>query len=636
MASTNRPKVEMYSFAGYLSRMSRLDNFPEITSPTRVRSRPVELLSFDELLSRDTAAAVTNDLPVPQGNNKTARLPVSCRWCLPPPQIGNMAHWRSDAHDGFPANPDLLWHKDCPESKVRGTAMPVGDMSNTNLNIADIKSHARPAATEKDIVAFLDGLEDVEPNSDKDMGGNLVYGKRYLAARSASTSIKTEDDFSVNDTDSDVDMDKEETIDDVIMVSSGKSAQAPGQNGPVHAKDATAGTSSGDTTVVLSSSPEPQPEDQQGRRGNNGRRGRAAAPPPSSENEYLPSHSSGEETEEVREDDHQSEDESPAPTNAKKQPPKQKEVKKYYYFATGLYMSKEKMEKAFPDAIYVCRAKLKGYRWLRCGPRRYDLNYLATGYDPFPGDQDPEGYATIAPVYTNRVYDRTNTIVQQSNELDLEGSCVYGSLYEVSVKVSGGIMAETMKWKYRPTMVTVFPLEKDRGSMEPELAGSMPLILREIPGDDGTLTTVLACTYLVDGTGWHLPWRQPDINCGGHMEVGRLRDHERPAMLPYMRAYNQDIPPSNTPYPLPQFALERRHEIPRPLSNDYLPQVDPDPYLKELRDVFYDMLFDHETPLWYVNEVLRPWVKDLPDWPHAHGKRNMMKKEEEDDENIYD
>lgn len=632
MANNNRTKIKFPGFAGYLSRMDKVDNFPEI-SPTRLSSSPIELLSFDELLSQDTTSAAANASQGPQGNKNTVRLPPSCPWRCPSPQKKTMAHWHNDTNNGFPANPNSLLNGDFPESNVRGTAMPVGDMDNTNRNIAGVTSDVRPGATERDIFAYLDGLEDVEPPSDKDMGGKLVYGKRWFAVRSASSSIKAESNAGMNDTDSeDVDMDEEETIHDVIVVSSGKGSQALGQNCTVHAKNVTVGTSSGNTTVILSSSSETQPEDQRGRQGNNGRRDRVARQP-SSEKDYIPSHSSGEETE-IREDEHQTEYESPVPTPTKKQfKQKGKQKGAYYYFATGLHMGKGNMKKDFPGSIHRCPAKLKGYRWLRCGPRRYDRHYVATRKDPFPGNKDPEGYATIAPVYKDIVYNRSNMIVQQSDELDLEGSCVYGSLYEVSEEDSRAIVAETLKWNYKPAMVTVIPLEKDLSSVEPGLAGSMPLILREIPGEDGKNSTVEACTYLVDGKGWHLPWRQPDINCGGHMEVGRLRDHERTAMVDYMYIYNLDNPPSNTPYPLPQFALDRRNEIPRPLSNDFQPQVYPEPYMKALRDVFFDMLFDGMTPLWYVNEVLRPWVKDLPDWPHPHGKRDVKK---EDDEELYD
>ncbi|KAK8009428.1 hypothetical protein PG991_011979 [Apiospora marii] len=51
-------------------------------------------------------------------------------------------------------------YQEFPGSKVRGTAMPVGDMNNTNCNIAGVIPDGRPIATEKDIVAFLDGLKD--------------------------------------------------------------------------------------------------------------------------------------------------------------------------------------------------------------------------------------------------------------------------------------------------------------------------------------------------------------------------------------------------------------------------------------------------------------------------------------------
>ncbi|KAK7954458.1 hypothetical protein PG988_015152 [Apiospora saccharicola] len=508
---------------------------------------------------------------------------------------------RRDASNGLPANKISLVPKDFSESNVSGTTMTVGEMNNTNTNIT---------ATQKEIFAFLDGLEDVDPPTVKDMG-NLVYGWRYIAAHSASCSIKAENN-------SDVDMDEVETIHDEIKVTlSDNSTEILSENATEIVLD--------NSTEILSSGPEAQAEDRQGGRGRGRGRGGGRARLHSSENDDFPSRSSGEETE------------SPAPILAEvhgKQ--KEEEHYKYYYFATGLHMAKVNMEKDFPGSVYICLAKLKGYRWLLCGPRHYDFAYLANGIGK---ERDPEGYATIAPVYKDIEYDRTDRIVRQSDELDLEGSCVYGSLYEVSIEAVQAITADTLKLDYMPKMIKAITLEKDRTSLEPELAGSMPLIMREKLDLNGDPITVDACTYLVDGVRYHLPWRKPDIDCGGHMEVGRLRDYERAAMLPYMRAYNMDCPASNTPYPLPQFALDRRNENPRPLSHDNQPAFRKHKaYLENLRDVFSGMLFDGQTPLWYVNEVLRPWVNDLEEglekWPHPHSERDRVSKVE--DEGLYD
>lgn len=626
MASKNRANSKLPSFAGFLSRLGKLDNLPDYTSSSRLSSSPVDLLSFDELLSQgNTVAASPNHSQGLQGNNNNCvALPTSCRWRTPqPPRRNIMAHWRNDTTCALPANPTSLKTEDFSESSMRSTATSVDDTNNTNRDIA--------SATEREIYAFLDSLKDIDPFTDTDMGGSLVYGRRHRAARSASISIKSENSTILIDSDpDDVDMD-EETILDFITVSSHMASHAPGQDGDVPAEIAKADNSSDNSFVASSSSSEPQAEDQPSRQGSKGYRGRRARLP-SSEEEFLAGQSSGAETE-VREDDQEPPAPMPATKPHEQTEEKEEQERKYYYFATGLHMSRKKMREEVPAAAYLCPAKLKGWRWLICGPRRFDLNYVATSKDPFNDSRDPEGYATIAPVYKDVVYDRAGRTLHHSDELDLEGSCVYGSLYELDREAARVVEAGSLRWECKPTMVNILPLEKDRASMEPELAGSMPLLLREMPGLGGAPITVEACTYRVDGKRWHLPWRQPDINCGGHMEVGRLRDHERAAMLPYMRAYNMDCPPVNTPYPLPQFALDRRYEVPRPLSNDHQPQVYRTPYMDELRDIFFDMLFDGVTPLWYVNEVLRPWVRGLAEWPHPHSKRDEVV---DDSSSLYD
>ncbi|RYP73334.1 hypothetical protein DL771_003763 [Monosporascus sp. 5C6A] len=41
-----------------------------------------------------------------------------------------------------------------------------------------------------------------------------------------------------------------------------------------------------------------------------------------------------------------------------------------YFFAYGRYFDKDQMKKALPEATHVGLAKVNGYRWLLCGPRR--------------------------------------------------------------------------------------------------------------------------------------------------------------------------------------------------------------------------------------------------------------------------
>ncbi|RYP62952.1 hypothetical protein DL770_009493 [Monosporascus sp. CRB-9-2] len=47
-----------------------------------------------------------------------------------------------------------------------------------------------------------------------------------------------------------------------------------------------------------------------------------------------------------------------------------------YFFAYGRYFDRDQMEKALPEATHVGLAKVNGYRWLLCGPRRDGKPYL--------------------------------------------------------------------------------------------------------------------------------------------------------------------------------------------------------------------------------------------------------------------
>ncbi|KAK8035308.1 hypothetical protein PG993_010303 [Apiospora rasikravindrae] len=664
MSGNDHPKNELYSFARYLLRLDTLDtssNNPP--PPPRRGSNPVELLTFDELLSRHeivTSANSNDDSQDPQSNKDVVPLPTPRRRL---PQSNTMAHWRGNAaNPGSPNHSNSLLPENAMESSPHGTLM-TGDANNTNNNIATAASDSRPAAAPSDILAYLDGLDDVEPPGDKNMGGSLVYGMRYRNAASAPTGGHRGTD---GDNDDDVVMVDDEPVHDCITVSSDSGSQAPSHEGGVHARNATAGnslnntiliSSDSDHTIVISSdtSSRSTEEGQQSRQGNDGNRGQNH---PSSD--YKPSSDiasdDAADTVILEDDDETEKEDSPDPT-PRQQPQhhyhaEEKQEKsptpipmqrrdhseeqqegKFYYFATGLHMEKKTMKADFPSSKYICPAKLKGFRWLICGPRRNSPWYFGTAVkdygqeDPFT-NQDPEGYATIAPVYKDMVYDDEDSskIIGRSNELDREGSCVYGALYEVSEATLQALTTRTLQWDYKPVTVPVIPLERDHTSLEPEYAGSMPLILRDMCGDGpGSPTIVQANTYAVDGTEWHLPWRAPDPNCGGHMEMGRVRDHERAAMIPYMRLYNADWPPVHTPYPLPQFAIDRRDAEPRPLSNDLESRIYREPYMDSLRDMFHKMLFDCETPLWYINEALRPWVDGMAWWPHPHSERECAR-----------
>ncbi|RYP24695.1 hypothetical protein DL767_008553 [Monosporascus sp. MG133] len=47
-----------------------------------------------------------------------------------------------------------------------------------------------------------------------------------------------------------------------------------------------------------------------------------------------------------------------------------------YLFAYGRYFDRDQMKKALPEATHVGLAKVNGYRWLLCGPRRDGKSYL--------------------------------------------------------------------------------------------------------------------------------------------------------------------------------------------------------------------------------------------------------------------
>ncbi|KAK7967817.1 uncharacterized protein PG986_002094 [Apiospora aurea] len=627
--------------------MNTLNASNDPPPPPWRRNNPVELLSFDELLSRNDTVSVTkanaDESQDPQSNEDV--VPMLISW-YHLPQRNIMADWRGNAaNHGFPNQSNSLLPENAMNSNPHGTSFTgFGDTDNTNRNsIATTASGNRPAAAESDILAYLDGLEDINPPGDKNMGGSLVYGKHYRNAASAPGGAQRGMDGSNDD---DVDMEDEEPILECITVSSDSGSQAPGHDGGGRARNVSAGTSlsnsilissDSERTIIISSdsgSQRTEESQQQSRQGNDKSHGQAH---PSSDYEPPRSGVPSDDADTVILDstDETEKEESPSPAPIQQLPQhhssdEEEQEGKFYYFATGLHMEKKTMKADFPSSKYICPAKLKGFRWLICGPRRNTPNHFGTAVkdygqeDPFT-NQDPEGYATIAPVYKDMVYDANNQIVSHSNDLDREDSCVYGALYEVSEATLRSLTARTRQWEYTPVTVPVIPLERDYTSLEPEYAGSMPLILRDMCSGPGPRTIIPASTYIIDGTKWHLPWRAPDPACGGHMEMGRVRDHERAAMVPYLRRYNADWPPVHTPLPLtpirPRSPRRRAAAlVPRPRGPGL-----PGAYMDQLRDLFHKMLFDGETPLWYVNEVLRPWVDGMPRWPHPHSERERAR-----------
>ncbi|KAK8100352.1 hypothetical protein PG999_010726 [Apiospora kogelbergensis] len=661
-------------------------------------NHPPELLSFDESLLRGNNSATTNNPQGQQNNGNTGPLPTAYRPSLQRNTMahghGDASSRLPASHPNLPLHEGVTESSphDTPMTGVMNTTTPINysaasDRNSSNNLALDI--HPTAVMRDDSIETYLDSLPDVElPSGKNSMGGHRAYDPRRRFGRHAMALVVDADsdedripmpnpEFANHNIDdshryqtSDVrgggdnggaterqtnDVNDGEPILDCIVVPSDSGSEA------THRGDGRATTAGTDleNSIVIPSDDESSSDVQvtgvrRRRQGNDDysqsqhisiSSSSSSSSDPAGRRLERSSEASFKEPSEAssEDDDIEMKDAGNGPQEKKEKPPahepaalpeQEQEPKKCHYFATGVLMDQKKMKAEFPEAKYLCLAKLKGYRWLICGPRRRDLPtinsdnlIMSPSASPPPGSiqdfvlnensavqdggQDPEGYATIAPVYRH-MHGINDNIGQKQ---DLEGSCVYGALYEVSEAVAEAIRVYTMGWSaYSPLTVSVIPLERDLWSVEPEMAGTMPLALRELE------PIPEACTYVVDSTQWHMPWRAPDWKCGGTMELGRVRDHERAAMIPYMKTYNADYPHFRPPYPLPEFARLRRDTDPVPLSADLQPRVYDREYMDALRSLFHTLLFDRFTPLWYVNEALRPWVQDLEWWPMPHQK----------------
>ncbi|KAK8058381.1 hypothetical protein PG994_008829 [Apiospora phragmitis] len=188
MSGNGRSGNGLHSFADFLARLDTPNAFSDNAPPLRQSSNPIEFLSFDEFLSRrDTLAVANNNSQKPQGKKNAVALPMSRQHLQ---QRNIMADWRGNTNDRSPNHHSTsLLPENVMESDLRSTSMTGGDMNNTtnNNNIATATSDNSPVSdTERDIFAFLDGLDDVDPPNDKNMG--VFYGRHYRNASSALTA----------------------------------------------------------------------------------------------------------------------------------------------------------------------------------------------------------------------------------------------------------------------------------------------------------------------------------------------------------------------------------------------------------------------------------------------------------------
>ncbi|KAK8003402.1 hypothetical protein PG989_003121 [Apiospora arundinis] len=685
MADNNISRDKIYNFDSFIGRLDEFTSVYDQQTPSRLLSR------------RDSSAIANNGAQDQQSNISTVTSPTLQNSPSQGSTRAHLRRDKNDRFPASQSN-SLLPHVAEPNrSNTSMTGIVNNNTAGDSIDNNDITTNGAysPAAREEAIKAYLDSLPNIDPpNADSLKGKNImgskhIYGPPRDHGRHAMSLFLDEDEdedmippsnsnhANLNTDDgsrhpiSDVHRggndagvrgkeSEEETLLDCIMVTSEAGSEVASRNDSARPGSSATPGSSLDNSILISSDDSPEIQVigvRQSNRGSDGNHRRHISISSSSSalsevpTENVDAVMLDDETEvqddeaEVLDNDHsqQLKEELVTPQlmpqpvalpEQQHQSENEEQKPKSYYFATGELMDRIKMRKRFPQAKYLCLAKLKGYRWLICGPRRCDPltvgvnaasdpNDSSSSFAPIardfanqndvfsPSNKEPEGYATIAPVYKNK----TGTNRKNGQELDLERSCVYGSLYEASEDVFQSINAWHMNWsEFTPFTVPVNLLVRDVASIIPEMAGTMPPVLRELE------PICHACTYIVDGSRWHLPWRAPDWRSGGHMELGRLRDHERDAMVPYMQRYNADWPHARPPYMLPDFARLRRDNDPEPLSYDLQPRTYRGPYMDALRELFREMLFGRETPLWYVNEVLRPWANELEWWPEPHAK----------------
>ncbi|RYP04436.1 hypothetical protein DL764_004447 [Monosporascus ibericus] len=332
-----------------------------------------------------------------------------------------------------------------------------------------------------------------------------------------------------------------------------------------------------------------------------------------------------------------------------------------YFFAYGRYFDKDQMKKALPEATHVGLAKVNGYRWLLCGPRRDGIPR------PRPTISSPEGRATITPAPASA------------------GCVVYGRLYQVRdgarleafARARAAFEDDYELAALAPTAETTLlsPPPADDRAKDPAFA-HLPTPLRAV----STLPGRRVRAFVVDPARYHMPWRGPfarplhfravtvptaDVAAVAddrdNDDVGSLRDEERAAARDYVVARLEKLrraklDPVIAARPLPPNpfpGLEARRPGRTPLSSDAQPRAglseqDDDETEEDPNDEDEDggaeadgvgnddgWLGENETvdqtgesenyllllnrgvaaaviegllPQWYINEVLRPWV----------------------------
>ncbi|RYP47078.1 hypothetical protein DL768_006805 [Monosporascus sp. mg162] len=162
-----------------------------------------------------------------------------------------------------------------------------------------------------------------------------------------------------------------------------------------------------------------------------------------------------------------------------------------YFFAYGRYLNMDQMKKALPEATYVGLAKVSGYRWLLCGPRRDGIP------PPHPAVSSPEGRATITPAPASAgcvVYGRLY-LVRDGARLEAlaRARAAFGDDYGLAA-----LLAPSAE-----TTLLAPPPAGDR-ARDPAFA-HLPTPLRAVSALPGRRVRA----FVVDPARYHMPWRGP-------------------------------------------------------------------------------------------------------------------------------
>ncbi|RYP00127.1 hypothetical protein DL763_001056 [Monosporascus cannonballus] len=163
-----------------------------------------------------------------------------------------------------------------------------------------------------------------------------------------------------------------------------------------------------------------------------------------------------------------------------------------YFFAYGRYFDRDQMEKALPEAAHVGLAKVSGYRWLLCGPRRDGVP------PPDPAVSSPEGRATITPAPASAgcvVYGRLYLVRDGARlEAFARARAAFGDDYELAALAPAAAEATLL----------LAPPPADARARDPAFA-HLPTPLRAVSALPGRRVRA----FVVDPARYHMPWRGP-------------------------------------------------------------------------------------------------------------------------------